>query len=69
MDKKSVTSHDQQGGITAFEVDVKQGNGNGNHLVKKRGLPLWAKWLVAICTVGALVAVIIFGVLSLRGGG
>ena len=68
MGKKNITSHNQKGGITTYEVNIKQ-SGSTNTITKIKDLPLWVKCLVAICTIGAFIVAIIFGVLNLVGGG
>ena len=69
MGKRTVSSRNQKGGITAFNVDVKtNGNISDNSDNKTRGLPLWVKWLVALCTIGAFVTGIIFLIRAITGG-
>jgi len=55
---KEVTSHDQKGGITAFNVNSKQIENHSQFEKLSKELPLWLKWLVAIATVIAAIVAI-----------
>ena len=59
MGDKNITSHDQRGGITAFEVNVR------GPQQQHTGLPLRVKWAVAVTTVVGVVATIVLGVLQI----
>ena len=57
MRDKKVTSHNQQGGITAYEVNAGDNS--------RRSLPLWATWLVGAATVAGVIAAVVFGIQQL----
>lgn len=57
MRDKKVTSYNQQGGITAYEVNAGDNS--------RRSLPLWAKWLVGAATVAGAIAAVVFGIQQL----
>ena len=58
MAKKTVTSHDQKGGITAFEVNVNRASSQ-SEVRRSAPLPRWLQWFVALAAiVGAIAAVI-----------
>ena len=64
MAKKSVTSHNQKGGVTAF--DVKSGTAaSGDSPKEPTGLPKWAQWAIG----GATILGVIVGALTLIYGG
>ena len=59
MEKKTVTSHDQKGGTTAFEVNVNRASGE-SRAGRHAPLPMWLRLSVAIATiVGVIIAVIV----------
>ena len=62
--KEKVVSHDQQGGITAFSVNVGVNDAQHTRRSIIRDLPLWVKWLVAVFTIAGVLASLIFGLLQ-----
>jgi len=62
MGDKKVESHNQQGGITGFNVEVNSGGRESKRGVI-RDLPLWLRWTVAASTVAGTIAFIILEIL------
>ena len=66
-ESRSVTSHNQQGGITAYEVNADNLN-VGETPNQTRDLPKWIKLVGVVVTVVAGIAATITAVISLAGG-
>ncbi|MCH7573327.1 MAG: hypothetical protein IH891_10465 [Planctomycetes bacterium] len=64
MEKKTVTSHDQKGGTTAFEVNVTRASGE-SRAGRHAPLPRWLRLSVAIAAIVGVIAAVITLIIAL----